>query len=93
MTKELFDPESPFPVAITAYDAARVGVGNKCKWRFGLDIARAIKRLRELADKLESKEHLLQGFSVESVADVQDFTMTTVKITFAEKYDLPAESE
>jgi hypothetical protein len=59
--------------------------GEDAQQQFGLNLERAIQRLRELADKLEANDYLLQGVEFRQIENVEDYIMSTLAITYAEK--------
>jgi hypothetical protein len=91
MTRELFG-ESEFPVDVAAVDFANeVGGLGSNTYRFGLSRGRAIQRLRDLADKLERGDYLLQGVTFSQEAKLDDYTMSTLLFRYAEKKAVPAQ--
>lgn len=69
--------------------ADQVAAAGECsttlRFAFGLNKAAAIAELRALADKLESREAILQKISTAQIATDDDFGMYEVAITFAER--------
>lgn len=59
--------------------------GKTVPYRFGLDSADAAASLRKLADEIESGNVLLQGARVFGIAKLDDFAITTLRLSFAEK--------
>lgn len=57
----------------------------KSGFYFGTNAAVAAEALRYLADRLERGEVALQQGKVVSIAKVDDFAVTHVRLTFAEK--------
>lgn len=55
------------------------------KYGFGVDRALTAASLRKIADAIESEDLLPQGAEVHGIASVDDFTLTTLRITFAER--------
>lgn len=78
---ELYAPRKEFPVDVAAVDFAN----PTPQYRFGLNRERAIQRLRDFADKLESNDYLLQGVEFSQKASLADYTLSTLAITYAEK--------
>ena len=81
MTKELHSAEAAFPID-TAYDAARVLKGPL---RFGMSTERLIAALRRLADRLETRDYLVQGVTTTQTAELEDYTMSSFTVRYAEK--------
>jgi hypothetical protein len=54
---------------------------------FGIDKERPAATLRRLADMMESGQVLLQTARVTSFASSKDFTLTGLRLVFAEKID------
>jgi hypothetical protein len=91
---ELRGPDSPFPVAVeprppklsaydfTSYtgDRSSDGVGIQ----FGMDQIQCAKVLREIADKIERREYILQSGRVMSSMHRDDFPMTMLRLVFYE---------
>jgi hypothetical protein len=73
----------PFPVEVTAYDAGRVDVNGN--YRFGIDKDRTIALIRELADRIESGQLLLQGVESRHKLAVDDFTVSSWVIDVAQR--------
>ena len=55
------------------------------KFGFGLDPQLTAAALRKVADAIEAKEVIPQGAEVHGVSLVDNFTLTTLRLTFAEK--------
>lgn len=56
---------------------------------FGCSEERAAAELRSLADKVESKDVLIQSVRVTSLASGEEFTLTGLRFVIAEKIDQP----
>jgi hypothetical protein len=82
MAQELFSPEHKFPIEVNAYSA-----GNDINkvYKFGLNTANTIALLREIADKLERKDFILQGISTTQQAEISDFVFSEFAVRYAEK--------
>jgi len=79
-----------FPVEVTAYDAGRVEIGSG-KYRFGVDKAATVALIRELANRIESGQLLLQSVESRHKLLVDDFTISSWVIDVAQKNATPAE--
>lgn len=51
---------------------------------FGVSSEETCKALRSLADAIEAKELFVQGAKVFGVATSEDYTITTLRLSFAE---------
>jgi hypothetical protein len=87
---QAMDEGSPDGKPVAARDFAASSGSTTSEYRFGLHTERAIKRLREFADRLERKEYILQGVEFSQKAVLNDYTLSTLSITYAEKYAAPA---
>ena len=75
--------DHPFPHDVTAYDAGNQ-VGDS-GYRFGINKERTVAIIRELADRLESGEMLLQSLESRHKLMNDDYTMTEWIIDVAQK--------
>ena len=55
------------------------------KFGFGIDRALTIASLRKVADAIEAEELIPQGAEVHGISRADDFTLTTLTLTFAER--------
>lgn len=57
-------------------------------WKFGIspDLTPIVARLREIADRLESRDLSLQAIEDSSSLSNNDFAMQTLKLTYCEKH-------
>jgi hypothetical protein len=56
---------------------------------FGVSSEESAAALRKLADAIEAKEIFVQGARVFGVATSEDFTITTLRLSFAETNEKP----
>jgi hypothetical protein len=59
---------------------------NGDEYAFGVDVVKTAAVLRELADKIETREMLMQSVRVSGMANHEDFTLTSVRLVIAEKH-------
>ena len=97
---ELHGPDSPFPVAVapkqprlSAYDfsANSRQSDDRRDIQFGMDSFQCAKVLREIADRIERGEYILQSGRVVSFTRIDDFPMTALRLVFYE--GLPREGK
>lgn len=58
---------------------------SNSKYGFGLDRALTAAGLRKVADAIEFGDVLPQGAEVHGIGKADDFTLTTLTLTFAER--------
>jgi hypothetical protein len=72
--------------AATAYEMAfRHGIGGTKQFSFGMDELAVVQHLRELADRIERKELLLQTCNQLTRIERDNFAMTYFELMFHEK--------
>jgi hypothetical protein len=67
--------------------------GQQSFLRFGLDAKNAAAELRRLADAIEQKLILIQSVQTGTVADLHDYVLQAIMITFAEREVIEARDE
>lgn len=86
--KELRGPDSPFPTAVERIperkplDAYQMASPIRDRVDFGMDSKNTAKVLRDIADRIEAGEYLLQSGGVFTFAVKEDFPMTCVNVKF-----------
>jgi hypothetical protein len=63
----------------------RHSLGKDDSFGFGVDRALTAASLRKLADAIDAREIIPQGAEVSGIAEADNFTMTKLRLTFAEK--------
>jgi hypothetical protein len=81
--RELRGPQIKFPVDVTAYDAAPDFQSSP--YKFGASKERTVALIREVADRIEAGAYLLQGIESNHKVALDDYTMSSFTISFAQK--------
>lgn len=86
----LYQPGTPIPAAIAPNNHQGIHAadfsGNVIadRYFFGLDKDRAVAQLRMLANEIESGKKVFQEATVYSKATLEDFTLTTLRLKWAD---------
>jgi len=90
--KELHSPESKLPVAIEVvlakpaqHDAYQFAGNIDDRFSFGMDSSSTARSLREIADKIENGEYLVQSGYVLTYAMLDEYPMSVVQLKFHAK--------
>jgi hypothetical protein len=85
-------PREPFDAYLFAKGTV-MNDGKRSEYRSGLDLSAAVAALRRLADDLEGNALLLQQVSVASQATNDDWTKSTLTISYVERRPAPEEGK
>lgn len=90
MDKELHGPGNNFPVAVakapSRHDAYQftneVNTESSKSFSFGMNREKTAEALREIANRIESGEYILQSGYVLTYAKLDDYAMSVVQVKF-----------